>query len=97
MNEVKRRRVDGEYGKGERGKGEGLERGVVAGARARTTRALCGQGERLRGQGVGGEGAREGAREPHQSFVVRQINNVVIVNALEQHAAGLHWRLFFAM
>lgn len=74
-------------------------RGVVAGARARTTRALCGQGERLRGQGVGGEGAsaREGAREPHQSFVVRQINNVVIVNALEQHAAGLHWRLFFAM
>lgn len=33
-------------------------RGVVAGARARTTRALCGQGERLRGQGVGGEGAR---------------------------------------
>lgn len=50
-------------------------------------------------KGWGGEGAsaREGAREPHQSFVVRQINNVVIVNALEQHAAGLHWRLFFAM
>lgn len=34
-----------------------VERGVVVGARARTTRALCGQGERLRGQGVGGEGA----------------------------------------
>lgn len=56
-----------------------------------------------RGKGYGDKGwavrarAREGAREPDQSFVVRQINNVVIVNALEQHAAGLHWRLFFAM
>jgi len=45
-------------------------------------------------RGWDGAGARGRNR---QSFVVRQINNVVIVNALEQHAAGLHWRLFFAM
>lgn len=46
-----------------------------------------------RGKGHGDERGRW----YHQSFVVRQINNVVIVNALEQHAAGLHSRLFFAM
>lgn len=51
---------------------------------------------RALGEGRRAEGGRTGVQK-RRSFVVRQINNVVIVNALEQHAAGLHWRLFFAM
>lgn len=47
------------------------------------------------GMGARPEGGGEVRTTSRLSY--GQINNVVIVNALDQHAAGLHWRLFFAI